>query len=240
MDKTFLTVASLITLATVPAAAQLVVGGTYNTGYVGSTAITAGGSDFNFQVGYTGPGPLVAFGAPVVPTEIPSGWTSTPGAQFISPSADQAYPPTPYEGNLPGDYDYHTSILNGFIIPTEITISGSFAADNTVEIGVNGTIVVPFASTSPNSEFAGPLTPFSFTVLATPGVSTGLDFIVENYNSDNSDPFTTGTDGHLNPTGLLVSNLKITVAPEPSTWAMMILGFGALFVLPRLRRVLAL
>jgi hypothetical protein len=226
MNKTLLTFASLIALTAVPAMAQLTVGGTYNTGYNGNTALAPGSVDPTLMAYVPNAG------------ELPSSWTTAAGAQFISPSPDESFPPLPYEGGLPGDDIYVTTVSNGFAIPTEITISGSYAADNTLEIDADGRTEVPFAVTSPNSEF-GSLTPFSFTFLANPG-STTLDFVVENYNSDNSDPFLAGSDGNLNPVGLLVSNLKITVAPEPSTWAMMFAGLAALVLLPRLRRVLSL
>jgi hypothetical protein len=203
---------------------------TYNTGYAGSTPLAAGAADNDFIINGTLP-PLVAF-------PIPGAWVTAAGAQWISPSEDQSYPPPPTQGDLPGDYTYETSFVNNFLVPTDVTISGSYAADNTATVLVDGNAIAT-GPTSPNSQFSF-LTPFSITINVNPGDAITVAFAVTNYNSDNSDP-AQGSDGLLNPTGLLVTNLRASAAtPEPSTYAMLFAGLGALVLIGRMRRATAL
>jgi hypothetical protein len=42
--------------------------------------------------------------------------------------------------------------------------------------------------------------------------------------------------GSGNPPFVLLDSVSLTAVPEPSTWAMMLLGFGGLGVVARLRR----
>jgi hypothetical protein len=208
----------------------LIVGDTYNTGYVGNSQSAPGAFDNDFSLeGSANP--------PVVASPIPGAWVTVAGAQWISPSEDQSYPPPPTEGNLPGTYTYETSFENDFLVPTDFTLSGSYAADNTVTIFVNGQALQP-PLTSPNSQFSF-LTPFSLNFVAPGSTPILVSFAVTNYNTDNSDP-SQSNDGKLNPSGLLISNLKLTATPEPSTCAMLFAGLGALVLVTRMRRTTAL
>jgi hypothetical protein len=237
MNKYLVVMISLAAALDMKANAQLVLGDTYNTGYSGVVALAPGATDTDFTIISAPVGQSTGIN-PVVPTIQPSVWFTSPTAQYISPSTDQHYPPDPaYGGDLPGNYDYQSILGTDFIVPTDVTFTGSYAADNTASVEIGGNIVTT-TLTPPNSDFSGPLVPFTFTLLVGSGVqNTSVDFIVENYNSDNSSP--RNSDGLDNPTGLIVSNLRAT-APEPSTYAMLVAGLGALLLVKRVRRAAAL
>jgi hypothetical protein len=214
MKKILFPLALMAALMPLGVSAQLVLGQTYNTGYVGNTPLAPGAADTLFTL-LSGV-PAVA-SAPVVASPVPAAWVTVPGAQFISPTEDQQYPAPPVEGDAPGTYDYHTTVATNFGVPTTVTLTGSFAADNGGTLFVDGFSIV----TVPAPGYAF-LTAFSDTfTIYTGSRDTTIDFVVNNQDD---------TGGTINPTGLLVSNLSIvaTQAPEPGTWAMMLGGLGVL------------
>jgi hypothetical protein len=120
-------------------------------------------------------------------------------------------------------------------VGTFVTVSGDFAADNTAVLKLDDTTLIASGPSNPNSGY-GSLTPFDYTFKITSStVPSTLDFIVENYNYNDGDP-TKISSSVVNPTGLFVTNLKITATPEPSTWVMMFAGLGLLLLAARLRR----
>jgi hypothetical protein len=227
MNKYLVILVTFTAALSMRANAQLAVGTTYNTGYSGGVALAPGAIDPNFTIVSAPVGEPTGIN-PFVPTSTPSAWYTSTTAQYISPSDDQHYPPDPANGgDLPGYYDYQAVLSTDFFAPTEVTFTGSYAADNTASVEIGGESVVT-GLTPPVSQFGGPLVPFTLTLLVASGhQNTNIDFLVENYNSDNSSP--QNSDGQDNPTGLLVSNLKATAAtPEPSTYAMMLGGLALL------------
>jgi hypothetical protein len=193
---------------------------TYNSGYLGNSAIGAGQPDLDFTL-FSFP---LNTSLPVVASPVPADWVVVPGAQFISPTEDQAAGAPP-QGDAPGVYDYNAELSTNFLVPTSVTFTGSFAADDAVTLYIDGSQVTAVASPA----YTG-LTSFSRSFTLEAGAKlTSIDFIVSNLDSAN---------GNTNPTGLLVSNLKATAtsAPEPTTWVMLFAGVGALFVVQRARR----
>ena len=202
------------------AATPVVVGQTYNTGYnsVTNTPLAPGSADLYFNLySYAGTVPVVT--SPDSPL-----WVQAAGAQWISPVEDQSG--APGSGSPAGIYDYNAFLATDFLVPTSVTMSGSFAADDGSSIYFDGTLV---ATVSPEAYTA--LTPFSYTFTLNAGPSIkAFDFLVNNLNS--------GGASSTAPTGLLVSGLKFvanTTAPEPSTWALLFVGAGALFLMRRVR-----
>lgn len=104
--------------------------------------------------------------------------------------------------------------LTGFN-PVTASISGSWGADNIATMLLNG---APTGNVLSNPSNFSSLTAFSILAGFNGGINT-LDFVVTDQGA---------------PTALRVDNLSgraqaITGAiPEPSTWAMMLLGFGAI------------
>jgi hypothetical protein len=148
-------------------------------------------------------------------------WVQATGAQWIGVSANQSG--TPGSGTAPGLYDYQALLATNFLVPTTVTMSLSFAADDGTVVYVND---VEVDTVSPEGYTA--LTPFTYTFTLNSGANfTPLDFVVNNLNT-----------GGANPSGLLVSALKFTTstaAPEPSTWALLFAGAGALVLMRRIR-----
>lgn len=205
------------------AATPLQIGQTYDSGYTGTTELAVGAGDNDFTL-Y---GPNFAISTPVVAGPIPGAWVPDSNiGLWISPTENQTYPSNVPEGDAPGLYDYDAQLSTNFLVPTSITISGSFAADNAVSLYIDGTQVTSVAAPA-----YGSLTSFSytFTLTHTGSYSVPIDFIVTNLDDVN---------GAVNPTGLFVSGLKAvaTSAPEPSTWAMLFAGIAGLLVVRRVRR----
>jgi hypothetical protein len=201
-------------------ATPLVVGQTYNTGYnsVTNTALAPGSSDLYFNLfSYAGTTPVVT--SPDSPL-----WVQAAGAQWISPVEDQSG--NPGSGSPTGAYDYKAYLATDFVMPTSVTVSGSFAADDGTVLYVDGTMV-----TTVGPEAYTALTSFSYTFSISSGpVFVPIDFVVNNTNS--------GGSQSTNPTGLLVSGLKFTTGtatPEPATWVLLFAGIGALLLMRRVR-----
>jgi hypothetical protein len=233
MKKHLALLVAVVGLSTTHGSAQLVLGQTYNSGYSGATKLAAGAADTDFKLVSVPSGQTTGVN-PVVPTSTPVGyWYTSSTAQFISPTPGQGPSSNPY-GDLPGYYDYQTILTTNFMVPTFVNIAGSVLSDNTVDIKVDGSVIFTGPS-SPNSEYAGPPNPFTDTLSIAAGVqSTTIDFVVENYNANNSVPPV--SNGGTSATGLLVSGLKATVAPEPSTWLLLGCGLVSLLLIQRVRR----
>lgn len=217
-----LTLLSAALSSTSMASTPLQLNQTYNSGYLGSTKLGAGMPDLDFTL-YSFPNNV---SIPLVANPIPAVWVTVPNAQWISPTVDQAFPSDPAVGDAPGVYDYNAQLETDFLVPTSITFTGAFAADNAVSLYIDGTEVTSVAAPA-----YGSLTNFTYTfTLENTGTKlTSIDFVVNNLDD---------TNGHVNPTGLLVSNFKATAtsAPEPSTWLMLFGGAAALLVVQRTRR----
>ncbi len=198
------------------AAVPLVVNQTYNSGYDQSNnPLPGGSSDLYFVLQPT----AATFPAVVVSQDDPA-WVQVAGAKWIGVSADQSG--APGSGTPPALYDYQALLATDFLTPTTVTMSLSFAADDGSVLYVNDAEV-----TSVSPEGYTTLTPFTYTFTLNSGSTfTPIDFVVNNLNT-----------GGANPSGLLVSGLKFktNTAPEPSTWALLFAGFGAVLVVRRLR-----
>ncbi len=220
-----LSLISLVTAALATpslAATPMVVGQTYNTGFNSLTnaPLAPGSSDLYFNLySYAGNTPVVAH------PDFPA-WVQTASAQWIAPVENESG--APGSGAPAGVYDYNSFLATDFLVPTSVTVTGSFAADDGSTFYVNGTFA---ASISPEASLA--LTPFSYTFTLGAGPSmVPIDFFVNNLN--------TGGSQSTNPTGLLVTNLKFTAsgsAPEPSTWALLLAGGCAVLLVRRARGV---
>lgn len=220
----------IITLLTaalaVPAVADLQLGQTYNSGYSGSTALSAGSVDTDFTL-YSN-----AYGItlPVVANPIPVAWGTPPaGAQWISPTENQTdNPPLPIQGSAPGNYVYQAELDTNFLIATAVTFNGSFEADNSIVLYINGQEVTSVANPAFGNLYT--FAPVTFTIGAG-SVQTPISFFINNVADGNT---FNGTSE--NPTGLLVSGLKAaTAAPEPGTWLLLFSGVTVLALVHRLR-----
>jgi hypothetical protein len=213
-------------LAVTDASAQLLLGEMYSTGYAGSTKLSAGSADPLFEIVSQPPlqtGTLETTGTPysaVVAGPIPPEWVVVSGAQFISPTTDQTYSPPTVAGDLPGQYDYQTYYKNTSTTPVSVTVSGEFAGDDYATVSFDGT-QIGATPTGPTGYGYGQLTSFSMTFEIYPAsTEIPLDFYVHNLDD---------TQGNPNPTGLLVSDLEISLtAPEPSAVVLLLGGAGLL------------
>ncbi len=228
MNRTL--ILTFLAAASIPAFAltDLQVNQTYNTGYNGSTQLLGGQPDLDFLL-FSPAG----ISTPVVADPIPVAYGPVPaGAQWIAPTEDQTDdPPAPIAGDPPGEYGYAAALSTDFLVPTDVTISGEFEADNSVLLEINNTIVTSAADPA----FLTP-TSFSYTfTLGAGSISTPIVFYVNNVADSN---MYGGVSA--NPTGLLVSNLKISAAtPEPSTWLLMFAGLGSLLIFKRWGRAVS-
>lgn len=196
-----------------------------------STGRGSGPLDGNWVVG--GPGIVDGFNLPtvisaVIPTSVPGVWAGgatnagVNGARWITPGS-------PGTGNQPfGLFSYSTAFtLNNIGQLTNKLLSGVFWADNQVfSIVLNGAAIYTVAPGSFNTqaqEFAGNGTAFS----ATSGFREGTNTLV--FNTFN------GFGDVGNAAGILVSG-TVTAVPEPGTWLLLLLGFGAIGVTLRSRK----
>jgi len=221
---TFLAVFAVALVTHSSAAVPLVINQTYNTGYnsVTNTPLAPGSLDLYFNLYSYSPAPFS--GTPVVTSPTDPAWVAPVGAQWISPVEDQSG--SPGSGSPAGVYDYNAFFASDFLVPTSVTLSGSYAADDGATLYVNGVAV---SSIVPEGYLV--MTPFNYTFTLGAGPSIiPIDFLVNNLN--------TGGSGSTNPSGLIVSNLTVrtTAAPEPGAWAMLFAGIGILFLVQRVRR----
>lgn len=218
MKKFFIcSIAAFLSAGSAQAAAIL---GLYNTG------VQSGGADWGAGAGQK-PGngadlhwdldvsPQAFTGNPIAATWISNG--ASVASRWITPTPNGL---TSFDPTTPGLYTYSTSFdLSGFD-PATASFAGRFAADNTVDaILLNGTQIGSGGSFSDWSAFAA-------STGFVPGLNT-LEFVVRNFARDGG-----------NPTGLRVefADSNVAVVPEPSTWAMMIAGFGVVGFAMRRRR----
>jgi hypothetical protein len=229
MKRILFSVTLLATFLSNPASADLVVGQTYNSGYSNGVALAPGAADPDFTLYSTVPGQSPVESLPVVANPVPAVWVMSSGAQFISPTEDQAYPSLPPEGDAPGVYDYQAILTTDFSAATQLTITGAFGADNAATAYIDGFDV----QEDPAPGYAA-LVDFSYMLTVPVGVQqTTADFVVNNQND---------TEGPVNPTGVIVSGLRASeddtaAAPEPREWMMLSLGLSTVLLMQRLRRL---
>lgn len=180
--------------------------GLFNTGTDGSNVALAGGNgviDTHYTiVSSTSPGLVgqqaVTFNCCYSPDDADSRWVS------LSANGNPGSNTTTYR------LTFNMSGLNA----STASITGNWGADNVGNIFFNG---VSTGITTTNS-FFGPMPVFSITSGFVTGVNT-LDFEIQDLGQ---------------PTAFRVDNLVGTarplvgVVPEPSTWTLLILGFGVI------------
>lgn len=184
-----------------------------------------GTQDINWLVsgGAIQGGPIQAF----IPQTVNGSWV---GGSANTPTADGAKwitPVTPGTSTVQaGPYIYSTS----FTLPditqlANLIISGKFWVDNRVtSIVLNETTTI-FNGALPGNTFSGAGVDFSSTTGFRTGVNN-LVFNVSNFSGSGA-----------NPTGLRVAALTTAAAvPEPGTWMLLLLGFGAIGFSMRFRQ----
>ena len=137
------------------------------------------------------------------PANFPFNYYSAPlaGSQWISPTSNAA---KSFDPSSTGFYTYSVS----FLAAAGSIVSGQYMSDNTV----TGIFLQPVGASIPGAGgFVSP-TSFGFAPIVAAGLYT-LQFNVANFGQNGG-----------NPSSLDVAATVSTV-PEPSTWAMMILGF---------------
>lgn len=172
------------------------------------------GAELNWGI-INGPNPNV-----FTPNQVPGSWIGVNGtSRWITPSnnGNQSYDPS-----VDGLYKYvfNFTIGAGFS-PATASLLGRFAADNLVDsITLNGNTI-----TGSGGNFSS-WTNFS----ANSGFLSGNNTLIFNVRNL--------AQASGNPTGLRVEFLESSIGavPEPTTWAMMILGFGVIGGAMRRRR----
>lgn len=121
------------------------------------------------------------------------------------------------------------------------TFSGSFTFNNTVADLYN--IVINTSTpgiTFSSATLTGPGGPFSLspfpdnTSLKLANTMLGVGTYTFSFAGNNTNSPTPGSN--IQAAGALTGNVTITPLPEPATWAMMLLGFGAIGLSVRSRR----
>ena len=200
---------------TIAGAAQAgVITGLYNTG-----VISSGGIDQKWTITGGSSFPPLTYPAPAYVDANTNTWPIPPWvadsstSKWITPTANAAdfFDPS---GN--GFYEYSLSFNLSEGQASGAKFAGQFAADNVVEdITLNGSNIYT-GPTDGSSQFD-----HWTTFGAAAGFKTGantLEVVVENY-----------VQGSGNPTGLNVEfTSSVSGVPEPSTWAMMLLGFAGI------------
>ena len=165
----------------------------------------------------------------VIPAVVPSiyfgGGANTSGGQFNTPvnGAFWIYP------SAGGNHAQNTtfSFMKIFSLPafanlSSAVLSGTYWSDNGIEsIVLNGTTI--FGPVSPATAGSAPTTTFS-------GGGSNLNYSGSAFGFANSLVFNVrngaGTSG--NPAALLADIQVAAAVPEPGTWMLMLLGFGAI------------
>lgn len=126
---------------------------------------------------------------------------------------------TPSGANI---YDYTLQFNLGTLTPSSAMISGVLQADNFAEVYLNGTLVdgQPPVNAPGIVQYFRRFSTFSTGNAFVAGLNT-LTFRVYDYGAIS---------------GLRVGELVGSAVPEPATWAMMLLGFGAVATQARRRR----
>lgn len=190
------------------------------------------GLDGNWVVG--GPGIVDGLGLPTVvnaaiPTSVPGVWVGGAtnaginGARWITPASLGT-------ANQPFGFFNYTTVftLNNIAQLTNKLLSGTFWADNQViSIILNGATIYTVPQGSFNSQ-AQDFTGNGITFNASSGFREGTNTLV--FNTMNG----FGNEG--NAAGFLFSG-AVTAVPEPDTWLLLLLGFGAIGMAMRLRQV---
>lgn len=163
---------------------------------------------------------LINGAAAVTPSNIHLNWYSggapagqngnVDGARWITPNADGTL-------NQPVGTVTYSTIFTLSQIATAATLTGNFWSDNRVtQILLNGIAIYNNGSSA--SQFGGGTgVPLNISTNLLAGANT-LSFLVQNNSG-------TGGPGS-NPAGLRVSAV-FSAVPEPGTWMLMLLGFGA-------------
>jgi hypothetical protein len=163
---------------------------------------------------------LINGAAAVTPSNIHLNWYSggapagqngnVDGARWITPNADGTL-------NQPVGTVTYSTIFTLSQIATAATLTGNFWSDNRVtQILLNGIAIYNNGSSA--SQFGGGTgVPLNISTNLLAGANT-LSFLVQNDSG-------TGGPGS-NPAGLRVSAV-FSAVPEPGTWMLMLLGFGA-------------
>jgi PEP-CTERM motif len=119
-------------------------------------------------------------------------------------------------------YDYDLTFNLGSLSPSSAMITGMLQADNFAQVYLNGNLV------GGQTPVNAPGIPNYFRRFTAFGANAGF------VNGLNTIRFSVYDYGSVS--GLRVSDLMGTAVPEPATWAMMILGFGAVASQARRRR----
>ena len=179
----------------------------YSTGVDSSGNVLPGGStDLNWVLsGASGSTVVLSLSAT---SNFGSGWhvddtVGLPGSSWIGATATNPTPPTPYTFT-------ETFSLTG-LNPATATISGVWAISDTGTLSINGHVI----DTESNTFFGGT----TFT-LPDADLLSGSNTIAMTMTSDD------GSDDGVRLLFRTATATQLTGAvPEPSTWAMLILGF---------------
>lgn len=179
----------LLGLLLVAAAAAEPIPGLFDTGVDGSGALLPDGAVDPHYALVVSADPAYPGPAAIAANPIAAGfWVANgPASRWIAPAPNEAYPGSPPHPD--GTYVYRLLVdLTGFD-PATVELHGSFAADNSAGIRLNG------SATGATAGSYTPLFPFSITSGFVAGTNE-LDFVVTNVVS-----------GGSNPTGLRVQGL---------------------------------
>jgi hypothetical protein len=214
---TLFAAASLLAVATAPAHA-VVITGLYNTGVNGSGVAVSGVGLVDQHWTLTGDTAYVSGQNGVFPLNGP--WLAdNTVSRWITPEPLAGATLDPVANGL---YFYNLAFsLTGFD-PATASFAARFAADNSVtQIKLNNTVL-----TAPAGGF-GSWTSFAANSGFVAGLNN-LQITVTNIGQASG-----------NPSGLRVeftqSDVSLSPAPEPATWAMLVLGFGLVGVTARRR-----
>jgi hypothetical protein len=185
------------------AAATVLSAGSAQATVIYDTGSAVSGTDpywtITVSTGTVGPGPayIAVDNAPNFPFDY---WAAPiAGSQWITPTSN---PADSFDPTANGIYTY-TETFSG---TAGSVIKGQYLSDNTV----TSIFLTPVGGSLPGSgSFVNPPSSFSFVLPST--TTYTLNFMVQNDAQNGG-----------NPSGL---DVAVSAVPEPSTWAMMILGF---------------